>query len=111
MHNNSVGASAPFVDDVRLKLIEAIVRVSTIVARYNGELIKLAPHLLFERRGALFVSALNLGKSWRTEEDVRLGQFKLAGLKSLQLLDERFEPVASFSATVPRADDTLVLAI
>ena len=92
-------------------MIEAIVRLRAVVAHYNGELMKLAPHVLFERRGDLFVSALNLGKIWRADEDMRLGQFKLAGLEAVALLDQPFEPVASFSAAPPRPDDTLVLAI
>ena len=39
--------------DTRLKLIEAIARKQAVTARYNGDEIKLAPHLLFERRGDL----------------------------------------------------------
>jgi len=68
------------VSDTRLKLIEAIARRQAIEVSYNGKRIKLAPHLLFERRGDLFVSALNLSKNWRTDEERRLGQFKLTGL-------------------------------
>ena len=111
MHNERFGAPARAIDDVRLKLIEAIVRVRAVVARYNGELMKLAPHILFERHGDLFVSALNLGKNRPTEEAVRLGQFKLAGLEAVELLDEPFEPIASLAAAPPRPDDILVLAI
>lgn len=97
--------------DTRLKLIEAIARKQAVTARYNGDEIKLAPHLLFERRGDLFVSALNLSKTWRSDEEPRLGQFKLAGLGETQLLDDPFEPLPSFDAVTPRTDDTLILAI
>ena len=111
MHNDTLGSPTGSVDDVRLTMIEAIVRLRAVAAHYNGELMKLAPHVLFERRGDLFVSALNLGKSWRNDEEIRLGQFKLAGLETVELLDQPFEPVASFSGAVPRPDDTLVLTI
>jgi len=97
--------------ETRLKLIEAIARKKTVAARYNGGLLKLAPHVLFERHGDLFVSALNLTKAWRTEEDKRLGQFKLAGLDAAELLDESFDPLPSYEAAAPRADDTLILTI
>lgn len=97
--------------DTRLKLIEAIARKQTVAARYNGGLLKLAPHVLFERHGDLFVSALNLNKTWRTEEDRRLGQFKLAGLEATELLDETFDPLPSYEAAAPRSDDTLILTI
>ena len=97
--------------DVRLTLMEAIARQKTIEARYNGNRIKLAPHLMFERHGELFVSALNLSKSWRSAEDRRLGQFKLAGLGSPDLLDEGFDPLPSYEPSTPHSDDTLLLAI
>lgn len=91
--------------------MEAIARKHTIVARYNGDDIKLAPHLLFERRGDLFVSALNMSKDWRSDDDRRLGQFKLAGLAAAELLDEPFEPLPSFVAATPHPDDSLILSI
>ena len=97
--------------EARLKVIEAIARKQTVAARYNGQLVKLAPHLLFERRGDLFVSALNMSKSWRTDCEPRLGQFKLAGLVAAKLLDETFEPLPSYQAMTPRSDDTLILTV
>ena len=59
--------------EARLTLMEAIARKQVVAAQYNGEQIKLAPHLLFERRGDLFVHALNMNRrspglassSWR----------------------------------------------
>src|SRR3546814_9501365 len=57
-------------NDTRLKLMEAIARRRMISASYNGNRMTLAPHLMFERRGDLFVSALNLGKNWRSEEEI-----------------------------------------
>ena len=98
-------------EDIRLKVIEAIARQQIVVTRYNGKQLHLAPHLLFERHGDLFVSALNLSKSWRDEGERRLGQFKLAGLRTAKLLDERFDPLPSFQATAPRADDRLLMAV
>ena len=95
----------------RLTLFEAISRKRIIEALYNGTTIRLAPHLMFERRGDLFVSALNLGKTWRSDEEPRLGQFKLAGLGDATLLDDEFEPLAGFKPTAPRDDDVLILAV
>ncbi len=97
--------------DTRLKLMVAIARQKAVAALYNGKLIKLAPHLLFERRGDLFVSALNMSKNWRMDEEQRLGQFKLAGLGEADVLEESFDPVASYDRAAPRSDDTLLLAI
>jgi hypothetical protein len=97
--------------DTRLSVMEAIARKRTVTANYNGSSIKLAPHLLFERHGDLFISALNMTKVWRSEDDRRLGQFKLAGLGAAELLDEPFDPLPTYRAEAPRADDTLILAI
>jgi hypothetical protein len=98
-------------EDIRVTLMEAIARQRIVQVRYNGERIRLAPHFLFERHGDLFIGALNLGKNRRPEDAPRLGQFKLAGLGGAELLDETFVPLASYQATTPRAEDTLVLAI
>lgn len=98
-------------DNTRITMMEAIARKRTVTARYNGNEIKLAPHLLFERHGDLFVSAFNMSKAWRTDDERRLGQFKLAGLGALRLLDESFEPLPSYEPSPPRAEDTPILAI
>ncbi|HOB15121.1 MAG TPA: hypothetical protein PK680_10055 [Novosphingobium sp.] len=97
--------------DTRLTLLEAISRKRLVEAQYNGAVIRLAPHLMFERHDDLFVSALNLGKTWRSDEEPRLGQFKLAGLSNARLLEESFEPLESFDGSVPREDDIAVLAV
>ncbi|MDP9056302.1 MAG: WYL domain-containing protein [Pseudomonadota bacterium] len=97
--------------DTRLKLIEAIARQKAIEASYNGKRIKLAPHLLFERRGDLFVSALNMSKNWRSQDERRLGQFKLTGLGAPDLLEESFDPLPSYDPAALQGDDKLLLAI
>ncbi len=91
--------------------MEAIARKHAVMAQYNGAMMKLAPHLLFERRGDLFVSALNMSKNWRSEDEQQLGHFKLKGLAMADLTDETFDPLPSYQPTVPHAEDTLVFAI
>ena len=98
-------------DDTRLKLMEAIARKKVVTAQYNGQTLTLAPHLLFERRGDLFISALNLNKSWRSDEEPRLGHFKLGGLASIELSEEGFEPLPGFEAAPPREEDTPLLGV
>lgn len=97
--------------DARLVMLEAISRKMLVEAVYNGKVIRLAPHLMFERHGDLFVSALNLDKTWRSDEEPRLGQFKLAGLSEPALIEEAFEPLPGFRPEVPREGDVLVLAV
>ncbi|WP_395335954.1 hypothetical protein WBP06_27795 [Novosphingobium sp. BL-8H] len=97
--------------ETRMQIMAAIAHQRTVMTQYNGAAIKLAPHLLFERHGDLFVSALNMSKAWRTPEEQRLGQFKLAGLSEAQMLEETFAPLPGYEATLPREGDKLVLAL
>jgi hypothetical protein len=97
--------------DPRLVLFEAIARRRAVTARYNGVQMRLAPHFVFERRGDLFVGAVNLTKNWRSEEEKRLGHFKLDGLGETKLTDDGFDPLPSFEPAAPQPDDKLVLAI
>ena len=77
-------------NDTRLKMMEAIARRRIVSTRYNGDAMTLAPHQMFERHGALFVSALNLNKNWRSDEEKRLGQFKLDGLGETEVTEGQF---------------------
>ena len=76
-------------------LIEAIALQRLVAAVYDGNRLLLAPHQLLTRHGALFVSALNTGKTWRSDQERRLGPFKLDGLSELILTDAGFEPLAA----------------
>ena len=105
MHNERIAAPA-----VERTVIEAIALRRLIAAVYNGSDLLLAPHRLFTRHGALFVSALNTGKLWRSEEERRLGHYKLDGLSDLVMTETDFEPLAD-DAEPARAGDELVFAV
>ena len=117
MHNSTpesarrIDAPAAPAAEPRMALLEAVARKRVVTALYNGVTMKLAPHLLFERRGDLFVSAWNMSKNCRPADEPRLGHFKLGGLADVALTGESFEPLPSFAPAAPRADDTLVMAI
>lgn len=92
--------------------MEAIARTVLLTARYNGQTLTLAPHALFARRGDLFISALNLTKNWRSPEERRLGQFKLAGLADVERTQEPFEALPNFAMqSLSQPEDKLLLAI
>ena len=98
-------------NDTRMTLLQAIATKRMVAADYNGARLTLAPRLMFERHGDLFVSALNPAKSIRSDEDPRLGHFKLGGLSAVELLEQEFDPLPGYEAEPPKADDTLVLAV
>ena len=108
MHNET---PATTVIDPRMVLFEAIARKRAVTAQYNGVQMRLAPHVLFERRGDLFLSALNMTKNWRSDDEKRLGHFKLDGLGETILTDEGFDPLPSFEPNAPLPNDKLVMAI
>ena len=56
--------------DPRLTLMEAISRKLNVEAQYNGATIRFSPHLMFERHGDLFVSALNLRRGPGTSNEI-----------------------------------------
>jgi hypothetical protein len=97
--------------EARLTLMEAVARGRPVTARYNGEIMRLAPHLIYERHGDLFVGALNMDKAWRSPDERRLGHFKLSGLDMVELSDDAFEPLPPSHLAPPREDDSLVMAI
>lgn len=97
-------------DASRIKIIEGTARRLLLTARYNGQVLSLAPHALFARHGELFVRALNLSKNWRTGEERRLGDFKVAGLAGVEVTQQPFE-VLPGAPLLSRPDDDLVLAV
>ncbi|MDD3799187.1 MAG: WYL domain-containing protein [Novosphingobium sp.] len=103
MHNPIFPADSTVT--VERKFLDAIARKRLVRARYNGNDMNLAPHLLFARHGELFISALNTGKKWRSDEEPRLGHFKLDGLSNVAVTDEAFEALPGFDGTAPRPDD------
>ena len=113
MHNDDSTTSAlaePAINPLPI-LMEGIARRRLIQAQYNGAIFKLAPYQLFERHKDLFISALNMSKAWSSDDERRLGQFKIAGLSALELIDEEFAPIPSYDGSLPRAEDMLLLAV
>ncbi|MBH0111693.1 hypothetical protein I5E68_01845 [Novosphingobium sp. YJ-S2-02] len=93
------------------KLIEAIALKRLVLAQYNGAEMLLAPHRLFSRHDELFVSAFNPRKNWRSEEERRLGHFKLDGLSEVTITEDVFEPLPNFDEAPPRETDREVFAV
>ena len=77
---------------------------------YNGQKLTLAPHALFARHGDLFVSAVNLTKSWRADEEKRLGYFKVAGLAGVEVTEDTFDVLPDSGPLLSRAGGELILA-
>ena len=106
MHNTSIETRS-----AERVFFEAIALKRLISAVYNGVELILAPHQLFLRHGALHVSALNTGRAWRSDEERKLGQFKLDGLSDVAIVDGSFEPLPHFAGEPPREGDEPIFAV
>ena len=111
MHNDMAAHAGDDPDLSRIAILEAIARRLLLTASYNGQKLTLAPHALFARHGDLFVTALNLSKAWRTDEERRLGYFKVAGLADVEVTQDTFDALPNCGPLLSRAGGELLLAV
>jgi hypothetical protein len=78
---------------------EAIALRKRIRATYNRMVVTLAPHILYTRHDELFIDAVTIERDGQPPREVKLGTFKLAGLKDVALLDRSFVPDPLFDRT------------
>jgi hypothetical protein len=79
----------------------AIERKVFVIATYNRNSTRLAPHSLFERHGDHFLRAVTVEVEGRTPKELKLGTFKLAGLSSVRLEGRDFSPDRLFAGLEP----------
>lgn len=71
-------------------LLEAIALKKCVEATYNRMAIKLAPHILYTRHGELYVDAVTVEREGKPPREIKLGTFKLAGLKIAGIVSRTF---------------------
>lgn len=72
-------------------VMEAIVRLRCVAARYNGGNVVLAPHVLFMKNDALHIGALTIERDGKVPREAKIGIFKLDGLGDLRLIERAFD--------------------
>lgn len=82
-------------------LRRAIARRLCVTATYNKAKVRLAPHILYTRHDDLFVDAMVVERDGKPPREVKLGVFKLAGLKDLRLTAASFNPLDGFDGDGP----------
>jgi hypothetical protein len=92
-------------------LLEAIALKTCVTATYNGGTVTLAPHILYHRHEALFVDAITVERDNRPPREAKLGTFRLAGLRDLELADRPFEPARSFDPGDPKYGSAALFAV
>jgi hypothetical protein len=77
-------------------VLEAIATRRCMRAVYNRTAMQLAPHILYTRHDELYVDAVALARDGQPPRELKLGTFKLAGLKEIAVAEEPFERQALF---------------
>ena len=77
-------------------VLQAIALRTCLDAIYNNGKVRLAPHVLFSRHDELYLAAVTISRDGRPPRETKLGMFKLAGLKDLEVVEEGFHPFPGF---------------
>jgi hypothetical protein len=92
-------------------LLEAIALRTCVEATYNRMRMRLAPHILYTRHDELYLDAVPLQRDGRPAREVKLGTFKLAGLKELALAAQRFQRAPVFDPADGRYEGVTLFAV
>ena len=90
-------------------LIRTALRTRTCVeASYNRQKIVLAPHALYTRHGEPYVDGVVVQRDGQPPREVKLGAFKVDGLRELGLAPVPFRPEPVFDPAAPRYGEDAV---
>jgi hypothetical protein len=92
-------------------ILEAIALRKCITATYNRMAVKLAPHILYTRHEELYVDAVTIARDGRPPREIKIGTFKLAGLRDLSLAQQPFERVRIFDPRDDKYAGTTLFAV
>lgn len=71
----------------------------------------LAPHILYTRHDEMHVDAVTLERDGQPPRELKLGTFKLSGLKDVVVQERQFEPYSVFDATAEKYEGTTLLIV
>jgi hypothetical protein len=92
-------------------VLQAIALRKCLDAVYNGGDVRLAPHVLFSRHSELYLAAVTISRDGRPPREAKMGLFKLAGLKSLAVTDDDFQPFPGFDPVAFEHGGTSLFAL
>jgi len=98
-------------DANRVVVFEAIARRLCVDAVYNRMKMRLAPHILYTRHDDLFVDAVTLSRDGQPPREIKIGAFKLSGLRELTVSDTPFVPQRVFDANDVKYRDVTLFTV
>lgn len=101
----------PVPDNANALLLQAIALRKCLRAIYNRQSVKLAPHILYTRHDDVFVDAVTVERDGQPPREIKLGTFKLLGLRDIVVTDDDFTPEAIFHAGDPKYDGVTLFVV
>jgi hypothetical protein len=92
-------------------IFEAIATRKCLTAVYNRMNILLAPHILYTKHDELYLDGVTVKRDGELPKEVKMGAFKIIGLKDLGLSEQAFTPHRVWSAKDEKYDGVTVFAI
>lgn len=93
------------------EFFEGVALKKCITATYNRMQVTLAPHILYTRHDEMHVDAVTLERDGQPPRELKLGTFKLSGLKDVTVEERQFEPYEVFDANAEKYQDTTLLVV
>ncbi len=93
------------------EFFEGVALKKCVAATYNRTNFKLAPHILYTRHDELYVDAVAVEKEGEAPKEIKLGTFKLSGLKDVHVEDAHFELSETYNAQADKYQGTTLLAV
>jgi hypothetical protein len=92
-------------------VLEAIATRKCLEGIYNRMAVKLAPHILYTRHDELYVDAVTIERDGRPPREVKIGSFKLTGIREPRVGADSFEPQPVFDPTAERYEGVTLFAV
>jgi hypothetical protein len=115
MHQQSPASDADPATDLtdanRVIVFEAIARRMCVDAVYNRMTMRLSPHILYTRHDDLFVDAVTVARDGQPPRELKIGTFKLSGLRDMVVTAAPFVPQRVFDPNDARYRDVTLFAV
>ncbi|QTD56159.1 hypothetical protein [Parasphingorhabdus cellanae] len=93
------------------EFFEGVALKKCVKATYNRMQVTLAPHILYTRHDEMHVDAVTLEREGQPPRELKLGTFKLSGLKDVTVEERQFEPYDLFDAAAEKYQGQTLLVV